>query len=224
MYSKILGNFFPFMQWWKDTGVAQGWQDNSQLTISVLVRRFFIGRSQLSVIQYPYAIEWLSLDRPVSHMANFFRRRRCCFNKNKNNLVMRFMYSFFCCLPCVNSTPPPCVRHFLPRTSMHWLAFIVVIHRFKLLNSPWVPLCHVIPPFQPKVLSTQRERERESTTKKLRTLLFSPAVCAFAIVVCMIFWFTRLTLFLSFIWTHHRFSLQIYSNTFFLAKQYFPSD
>lgn len=81
-----------------------------------------------------------------------------------------------------------CSLHF--RTSMHWLVFIVVIHRFKLLNSPWVPLCHVIPPFQPKVLSTQRKQKKNCSLLFFRFLCVH---CAFAFVMCMIFFLIYLS-------------------------------
>lgn len=60
------------------------------------------------------------------------------------------------------------------RASMHWLVvFIIVIHRFKLLNSPWVPLCHVFPPFQPKVLS---QREWKKNCSLVLSLFFAPVL------------------------------------------------
>lgn len=154
---------------------------------------------------------YVFLDRPVSHTATFFH----VVVSIKIKIIWLCIFS-----PCVDSLSelhPHRVFGILTQ-SMHWLVFIVVIHRFKLLNSPWVPLCHVIPPFQPKVWSTQR-------WKKIAPYFFLVCECVCVhcafVVVCMIFWFTRLILV-----PPLSLSLSCPSppQTLFCAKQYFPSD
>lgn len=148
--------------------------------------------------------------------------RRCCFNKNKNNLVMFcVLFSALCWLDdSLSQLHPHRVFGIFFRKSMHWLVFIVVIHRFKLLNSPWVPLCHVIPPFQPEVWSTQRR-------KKIAPYFFLACVRACACIVHLLLcvWFFDLLISFS---LHHSFPLVPVTakciQTLFFAKQYFPSD